>query len=166
MRDGEAADRPFDPRTGPERAALAHEPPRGRDLVVDGPHAPSVIGRLFANAFGLPPHAAATADAAFEDRQASWAADGRVEVHRLGRGGDFRYKVDLDLFDAPIDVARFPVLARRHGLTIAWCVDEAAPDDWHYHVVFPDGTAQVCWLRWVTVDGASACMLSPPGRAS
>lgn len=143
---------------------MTGEAPRGRDLVVDGDHEPDAIGAIFAAALGLPTHAVTTERSSDDERQASPTADGWIAVHRLGPGGDFRFKVDVDLFCAPVPVERFPLLARRHGLTIAWCVDEDAPNDWHYHVAFPDGSARVHWLLWEDTEEGAAARLRPPLR--
>ena len=102
-----------------ERSGVPPDHHRGRDVVVDGSPGALALGQIFAAALGLPDHAVTTEQSTSVERQASWAAEGRIEVHRLGPGGRFRYKLDIDLRHAAIDTACFPRLARQHGLTIA-----------------------------------------------
>src|SRR5690606_16470474 len=88
---------------------------------------------------------------------------GRIEVWPLDPG-DFAFKVSLDLA-LPIDVGLLPPLARRHGLTIGWSVDESTDRDWHFWVSFPGGRTARHWIEFRYSDRSFGCLLRPPRSA-
>ncbi|QEI06766.1 hypothetical protein FXN63_13690 [Pigmentiphaga aceris] len=133
----------------------------GRDIFVApsalNPQTATEIGLLFANAFGVPPHALS-----LDDDPAQLAAitqPTRIAIYHLEPDGDFAFKLAIDL-DKPIATDRFANLACDHQLTIAWAVDEAALYG-DYYVAFPSGKTAVHPLHFRETEESYACMLLP-----
>jgi hypothetical protein len=135
------------------------EAPHGRDIFVNGVQSPAQIGALFGAALEVQPSGIVLEDASRELWLEAYSQPRKIEVYQLEKFGDFLFKLEIDLLDIPIDVNRFPDLARAHRLTIAWAVDESSLKD-DYYVAFPDGSVTVHTLRF-DEEESDSCFLGP-----
>lgn len=132
-------------------------PPCGRDVFVSGFADAASLGDVLREAFGPARPAVLIADAAQPFSGEAIGQIPRIEIHPLEADGDFLFKVAIDL-DIPVDTGVFVTLARRHGISIAWAVDETSQRD-DYFVAFPDGNVSIHGLHFRETESSFSCLL-------